>query len=149
MEKEAEQRITGNVNQGANVQRLRQILGIKQETLAAKLGIDQSGVSRLESRRVIENDTLLKIANVLNVSPKIIQELQENPLSVVIENTFESGSSNNGNIVGNTEKIENIIHPLDKIVELNKETSDLYERMLALEKEKSALLEQLLKEKQG
>lgn len=36
----------------------------------------------------------------------------------------------------------NIIHPLDKIVELNKQTSELYERMLALEKEKSALLKQ-------
>ena len=149
MEKEAEQRITGNVNQGANVQRLRQILGIKQETLAAKLGIDQSGVSRLESRRVIENDMLLKIANIFNISPKIIQELQENPLSVVIENTtFENGSANNGT-VGYTDKIENTFHPLEKMLELNKETSELYERMLALEKEKSALLEHLLKEKQG
>lgn len=149
MEKEAEQRITRNVNQGANIQRLRQILGIKQETLAEKLGIDQSGVSRLESRRVIENDTLLKIANIFNVSPKIIQELQENPLSVVIENnTFENGSYNAG-IIEKDENHHNNIHPLEKIAELNKQTSELYERMLALEKEKSALLEQLLKEKQG
>ena len=83
MGKEAGQRITGNVNQGANVQRLHQVPGIKQETLAAKSGINQAGVSRLESRRVIENDTSLKIANILNVSPKIIQELQGNPRPVV------------------------------------------------------------------
>ena len=32
-------------------------------------------------------------------------------------------------------------------MELNKHATDLFERMLAVEKEKSALLEQLLKEK--
>lgn len=149
MEKDAELKRSKNVNEGANVRKLRQILGIKQSAFAEKLGIDQSAVSRLESRRVIEEDTLLKIANIFNVSPKIIQELEENPLSVVVENTiFESGSSNNGT-VGYNEKIENTIHPLEKIIELNKQTTELYERMVALEKEKLALLEQLLKEKQG
>ncbi|WP_293713093.1 helix-turn-helix transcriptional regulator [uncultured Parabacteroides sp.] len=149
MEKDAELKRTKNVNEGANVRKLRQILGIKQSAFAEKLGIDQSAVSRLESRRVIEEDMLLKIANIFNVSPKIIQELEENPLSVVVENnTFESGSYNYGGTI-NDENHQHIIHPLEKIVELNKQTSDLYERMLALEKEKSALLEQLLKEKQG
>ena len=33
-------------------------------------------------------------------------------------------------------------------MELNKQTTDLFERMLAVEKEKSALLEQLLKKKE-
>ena len=149
MEKDAELKRSKNVNEGANVRKLRQILGIKQSAFAEKLGIDQSAVSRLESRRVIEEDTLLKIANIFNVSPKIIQELEENPLSVLVENTFESGSSNNGNIIGNNEKLETIVHPLEKVIELNKQTTELYERMVALEKEKSALLEQLLKEKQG
>lgn len=148
MEKDAELKRTKNVNEGANVRKLRQILGIKQSAFAEKLGIDQSAVSRLESRRVIEEDMLLKIANIFNVSPKIIQELEENPLSVVVENTFESGSSNNG-IIGYNENVDNIIHPIEKIIELNKQTTELYERMVALEKEKSALLEQLLKEKQG
>lgn len=148
MEKDAELKRSKNVNEGANVRKLRQILGIKQSAFAEKLGIDQSAVSRLESRRVIEEDTLLKIANIFNVSPKIIQELEENPLSVVVENTFEGGSSNNG-IIGYNENVDNIIHPIEKIIELNKQTTELYERMVAIEKEKSALLEQLLKEKQG
>ena len=83
--------------------------------------------------------------------PKIIEELDENPLSVVIENNnFESGSYNTGvdnSNVGEENHHNTINNPLDKIMELNKQTTDLFERMLAVEKEKSALLEQLLKEK--
>lgn len=159
MEKEAEHKIPGNVNQGANVRKLRQIMGMKQETLAEMLQTTQRVISRIEQRKVIADDTLEKIANALNVSPKIIQELEENPFSLIIENnTFKDGSYM-GNGVGNAGVIENDqvqnnhnnqqIHPLDKIVEMNKETTALYERMLTVEKEKTALLEQLLKEKNG
>lgn len=108
-------------------------------------------ISRIESQRVIEKDTLLQIANILHVSPKIIEELDENPLSIVIENNnFETGYGSiiNTAIIQNDQNNENTINnPLDKIMELNKQSTDLFERMLAVEKEKSALLEQLLKEK--
>lgn len=147
MEKEAEHKIPGNVNQGANVRKLRQIMGMKQETLAEMLQTTQRVISRIEQRKVIADDTLEKIANALNVSPKIIQELEENPFSLIIENnTFKDGSyMGNGGMIENNQQI----HPLDKIVEMNKETTALYERMLTVEKEKTALLEQLLKEKNG
>lgn len=108
-------------------------------------------ISRIESQRVIEKDTLLQIANILHVSPKIIEELDENPLSIVIENNnFETGYGSiiNTAIIQNDQNNENTINnPLDKIMELNKQSTDLFERMLAVEKEKSALLEELLKEK--
>lgn len=43
---------------------------------------------------------------------------------------------------------DNIVnHPVDQQMALNKEQASLYERMLAIEKEKNALLEELLKEK--
>lgn len=145
MEKEAEHKIPGNVNQGANVRKLRQIMGMKQETLAEMLQTTQRVISRIEQRKVIADDTLEKIANALNVSPKIIQELEENPLSLIIENnTFKDGSyMGNGGMIENNQQI----HSLDKIVEMNKETTALYERMLTIEKEKTALLEQLLRKK--
>lgn len=152
MEREVEQKITGNVHQGVNVRKVRQIMGLKQEVLAEKLGITQPIVSRIENRRVIEPDTLMKIANILNVPIKILQELDENPQSVTIENNtydFENSHNYSGIIDNDNDFDDNRqIHPLDKIMELNKQTSDLYERMLTLEKEKSTLLEQLLKEKQ-
>ncbi|MFR2614789.1 hypothetical protein [Parabacteroides goldsteinii] len=40
-----------------------------------------------------------------------------------------------------------IIHPVEKIIELTKENTSLYERMMGNEKEKVALLEKLLNEK--
>lgn len=151
MEKETEEKIQKNVHQGSNVRKLRNIMGIKQSSLAKDLGTTQQAVSRIESQRVIEKNTLIQIANILNVSPKIIEELDENPLSVIIENNnFESGSYNTGvdnSNVGEENHHNTIHHPLDKIMELNKQATDLFERMLAVEKEKSALLEQLLKEK--
>ncbi|RHR39070.1 XRE family transcriptional regulator [Parabacteroides sp. AF18-52] len=151
MERETEEKTRKNVHQGANVRRLRNIMGVKQSSLAEKLGTTQQKVSRIESQRVIEKDTLLQIANILHVSPKIIEELDENPLSIVIENNnFETGYGSIGNlgIIQNDQNNENTINnPLDKIMELNKQATDLFERMLAVEKEKSALLEQLLKEK--
>ena len=151
MERETEEKTRKNVHQGANVRRLRNIMGVKQSSLAEKLGTTQQKVSRIESQRVIEKDTLLQIANILHVSPKIIEELDENPLSIVIENNnFDTGygSISNTAIIQNDQNNENTINnPLDKIMELNKQTTDLFERMLAVEKEKSALLEQLLKEK--
>lgn len=145
------------VNQGANVRTLRTILGVKQETLAEELGTTQQAISYLEQRPVIKKDMLGKIANVLNIPVKIIEELEENPLSVVIENNhFESGSYM-GNGVANTGVVENDqiqtkhnephIYPLDKVSELSNEISSLYERIIQLEKERSSFLEQLLKEK--
>lgn len=137
---------TGNVHQGANVRKFRQLIGMKQEVLADLLGINQQSVSRIEQKRVIEEDLLVKIANILHISPEIIQKLEENPTSIVIENnTFQTGSSNVGVIEQQRDNIVN--HPVDQLMELNKEQASLYERMLALEKEKNALLEKLLKEK--
>ena len=91
MERETEEKTGKNVHQGANVRRLRNIMGVKQSSLAEMLGTTQQKVSRIESQRVIEQNMLIQIANILHVSPKIIEELDENPLSVVIENNnFES-----------------------------------------------------------
>ena len=138
MERETEEKTRKNVHQGANVRRLRNIMGVKQSSLAEKLGTTQQKVSRIESQRVIEKDTLLQIANILHVSPKIIEELDENPLSIVIENNnFETGYGSIGNlgIIQNDQNNENTINnPLDKIMELNKQATDLFERMLAVEK---------------
>ena len=138
---------TRNVHQGANVRKLRQLVGMKQTTFGDLMGMNQQAVSRLEQKKVLEEDTLFKVANILHVAPEIIQNLEENPTSIVIENnTFQSGSSNVG-VVEQDHNIENQIHPVDQLMVLSKEQASLYERMLTIEKEKNALLETLLKEK--
>ena len=105
-----------NVYQGANVRKLRQLVGMKQTTFGEMLGMNQQSVSCLGQKRVIES------------------------------NTFQTESSNVGMVENQRDNIVN--HPVDQQMALNKEQASLYERMLAIEKEKNALLEKLLKEKQ-
>lgn len=137
---------TKNVHQGANIRKLRQLVGMKQTTFGELLGMNQQSVSRLEQKRVLEEDTLFKVANILHVAPEIIRNLEENPTSIVIENnTFQAGSSNVGVVENQRDNIVN--HPVDQLMTLNKEQASLYERMLTIEKEKNILLEKLLKEK--
>lgn len=136
------------VHQGANVGKIRRYEGVKQTTLAKELGVSQQFVSQLEQQPVIGREYMDKIASILKVTPEIIENMEETPISVVIENNnFENGSNNNG-IGYNGEVNDNrIIHPVEKIIELTKENASLYERMMANEKEKVTLLEKLLNEK--
>lgn len=137
-----------NVHQGANVRRIRRYEGMKQDTLANELGVNQQCISRLEQQPVIKKEYMEKIAAILKVTPEIIENMEETPISIVVENNnFENGSNNNG-IGYNSEVNDNkIIHPLEQLIELTKENASLYERMIAKEKEKAALLEKLLNEK--
>ena len=125
--------------------RIRHTLGIKQDALAADVGISQTMISRYEQKKIIEDDMIEKFAKALNVAPEFIKEMEEDPVTVIIENnTFEEGSiaSITGTNINNYNP-----DPVDRIIELAKEKTALYERMLELEKEKNVLLEKLLKER--
>lgn len=143
---------TGNVkdkkvHQGLNVSKIRRYEDIKQEDLAEKLGVTQQFISQLEQQREIGRDYLVKIAAILKVTPEVIENMEETPISIVVENNnFENGSNNSGiGYVNENEVNDNrIIHPVEKIIELTKENTSLYERMLTNEKEKVTLLEKLL-----
>ena len=133
-----------NTHHGHAVKRYRHTLGIKQEALAMDMGVSQALVSLYEQKKVIEDDMLEKFANALKIAPEFIKELEEDPVTFIIENnTFEEGSGG----VGAYNVINNNPDPVDRLVELFNEKTALYERMLALEKEKNELLEKLLKEK--
>lgn len=147
---ETQERTSKNTHHGHAIKRFRHTLGIKQEVLAAELGISQTLVSNYEQKSVIEDDMIEKFANALNISPKLIKELEEDPVTVIIENnTFEKGNMGNISTYYNIENLENTntYNPIEQIMELCKEKENLYERMLELEKEKNALLEKLLKNK--
>jgi transcriptional regulator with XRE-family HTH domain len=141
---ETREKNSKNTHHGHAIKRIRHTLGIKQDALAIDLGISQAQISNYEHKKVIDNDMLEKFAKALNVAPEVIKELEEDPVTVIIENnTFEKGNNNVGYITDNT--ITN--NPIEQILELNKEKTALYERMLELEKEKNALLEKLLRER--
>jgi len=108
------------------------------------MGLSQALISTYEQRKVLNDEVIERFAKALNVAPELIKDLEEDPVTVIIENnTFEKGNNNVGYVTDNT--ITN--DPIEQILELNKEKTALYERMLELEKEKSALLEKLLEDR--
>lgn len=64
-------------NDGYNVKRLREILGIKQDALVIGLKMDQSQISRLEGKEIIDDEILTQIANILNIPVEAIKNFSE------------------------------------------------------------------------
>jgi transcriptional regulator with XRE-family HTH domain len=124
------------VHEGRNVKRFREMLGIKQDALANELGEDwtQKKISLLEAKETIEPEILEQIAKVLKVTPEAIQKFNEEAAINIISNTFSDFKDNASGINYNCDLTFN---PLDKVVEL-------YERLLASEKEKNELLQEKL-----
>lgn len=128
-------------NDGYGVKRLREILGKKQEALAEQLGVSQCTISKLESKEIIEDEILEKIAAALNVPIDSIKSFDEERTVNIIANTY------------NDEAVSYAIHykctfnPIEKVVSLYDEKVELLERMLQTEREKVALLEEVLKER--
>jgi transcriptional regulator with XRE-family HTH domain len=112
---------------GRNVQKVRVHMGIKQEALAADLGISQQEVSKIEKQEEIEEGLLSQIAGVLGVSSEVIREFDVERaiynINNIRDNTFEQGSTS----------IAQQFNPLEKIIEL-------YERLLQSEREKIEIL---------
>ncbi|WP_418893464.1 helix-turn-helix domain-containing protein [Limibacterium fermenti] len=142
---ETKEQTIKNTHHGHAIKRYRHALGIKQEALAADMGISQTLVSFYEKKKVIEDDMVEKFAKALNVAPELIKELEEDPVTFIIENnTFEKGSMagiyNVGDFINNPD-------PIDRFIELSNEKTALYERIVELEKEKNALFEKFMKDK--
>lgn len=109
---------------GRNVSKLRELKGIKQDEFAKMLKITQQAVSKLESKKEIDDDTLNKIADKLGLKVDAIKEFNsEAAIQTVHQHSGNQGSGFN-------------INPVDKIVEL-------YERML---KEKDSVIASQKKE---
>ncbi|HHV84422.1 MAG TPA: helix-turn-helix transcriptional regulator [Petrimonas sp.] len=123
---------------GYNVKRLREILGVKQEDLAERLNLTQQSVSKIENKEDLDNETLEKIANAMNIPSEAIKNFTDEGAVHIVSNTF----SDNSSALYNNYTINN---PIERIVQLYDEKVELYERMLKSEQEKVALLEELLR----
>jgi hypothetical protein len=122
------------------------MLNKTQEALAADLGEDwtQKKISLLESKEKIEPEILEQVAKVLGIPADAINNFSEEAAVNIISSTFHD-TAGVGYVVNNNPTF----NPLDKYVEAIEENKKLYERLLQTEREKVALLESLLKEKQG
>lgn len=126
------------VHEGRNVKRFREMMGIKQEGLAASLGEEwsQKKISVLESKEKIEDALLAEIAKILNVPEEAIRNFDEERAVNIISNNFSDFKDNaTANVPFNYYPTFN---PLDKLMETVEELKKLHA-------EKEALYERLLK----
>ena len=133
---------THTVHQGRNVKRIREILGIKQDALATSLGLSQQAISQLERKEVLDTAALEKVAKVLGVSEEAIKNFTEESAINIVANTI------NNHDQSTVVNYYPTFNPIDKIVELYDEKIALYERMLAMEREKNELFQKLLNSKE-
>jgi transcriptional regulator with XRE-family HTH domain len=82
---------------GRKIGRIRELKGIKQEVLAAELGVSQQSISRIEQSETIEDDKLKQIAQVLGVSTDAIKNFSEDAVFNYFNN-FSDNSINQGPI---------------------------------------------------
>jgi transcriptional regulator with XRE-family HTH domain len=121
------------IHQGHNVKRFRDMLGMKQDTLATGLGGDwtQKKVSLLEAKEQIDQELLEEVARVLKVPVEAIKNFDEEAAISIVANTFHEESS------AYIENYKCTFNPIDKVVEL-------YERMI---KERDERIQELLNKK--
>jgi transcriptional regulator with XRE-family HTH domain len=128
------------VHEGRNVKRIREILGIKQDSLALDLGLSQQAISQLEQKEALDAEMLEKIAKVLKVPVEAIKNFDEQAAINVISNTFHNNSHDSSSFYSSALNYQPTFNPIDKVVEL-------YERMLKDKSEMIEKLESLLKER--
>ena len=121
---------------GKNIARIRELKGMKQEALADQLGVTQQMVSKIEQSENIEDEKLDEIAKALGISTQTIKDFNEDALIFHIQSMHDQSSAYNNNY-----NYQCSFNPLDKVVEL-------YERLLASEREKTELLKEKEKNKE-
>ena len=124
---------SNSVHYGRNIKRLREMLGVKQETIAIELNMTQQAVSDLEKRCEINDEILEKISKVLNIPTDAIKNFSDEVAITIIANTFSDVFNENSSFIS----YQPTFNPISKVVEL-------YERMLKIEKEKIILLEKII-----
>lgn len=121
---------------GRKISRIRELRGMKQETLAAELGISQQAISKIEQSAEVEDSALEKIASVLGVSANAIKNYSDEAVIHNIQNNYDSSVVNAGPTVNQN----CTFNPIDKLIEVYEENKKLYEQLLASEREKVEIL---------
>ena len=129
------------VHHGRNIRRFREMLGLKQEALAAELGGDwtQRRISLLEGKELVEDDILKEVAGALKVPKEAIENFDEEQAVNVIASTFNDNAQ-----VG---AVINNYNPVDTVLKLHDEKMALYERMLKEKDEMMLRLQKLIEMK--
>ena len=82
------------VHQGRNIKRLREMLGIKQESLAFDLGVSQATVSDYEQKEALDEKILEKVSQALKVSVDAIKNMTDENLTNFFQSFYDNSSLN-------------------------------------------------------
>ncbi|AFL80507.1 putative transcriptional regulator [Aequorivita sublithincola DSM 14238] len=123
---------------GRKISRIRELRGMKQETLAEAMGISQQSISQIEQSETVEDEKLEKVAEALGVTKEGIKNFSEEAVFNIIGNTVTN--NDNAAFFNNYPTF----NPLEKLMEAVEENKKLYERLLKAEQEKNTYLEKLL-----
>ncbi len=129
------------IHEGRNVKRFREMLGIKQDTLAFDLDMSQQAVSLIEQKETIDTALLQQISAALKIPVEAFQNFDEEAAVNIIANTFDNGA------IGYARAEVQNFNPIDKLVQLHEEKIALYERMLKEKDEMMAKLERLIEKR--
>lgn len=111
---------------GRNIERIRKLKGIKQETLAAAIGISRQSISKLEQSNTLDEARLEQIASALGVKVHTIKNFNDD-LNVHLD-VFNQPYQN----------AQFSFNPWDKIIEL-------YDALIACQQDKVEILKSVLK----
>lgn len=125
---------------GRMIGHMREMLGIKQDVVADKLGVSQQTVSKIEQSENVDEAMLEKMANALGVNSDAIKSFSEEAVFNQFNNTLNDNSSLSQNY-------QCTFNPIDKWAEAMEENKKLYEELLKSEREKVAMLQRLLEER--
>lgn len=131
--------MTETTHLGKKISRIRELRGMKQETLAEQLGISQQAVSKIEQSESVEDIMLDRVGKVLGISAEGIRRFNEDA-AINHFNTFHDQSGAGAFSYSSTFNF----NPLDEIQRLNAEKDDLYKALLKEKDEKIALLEKVI-----
>jgi transcriptional regulator with XRE-family HTH domain len=129
------------IHHGRNIKKLRELRGIKQDTLAADLGDTwtQKKVSQLEDKEEIDDDLLQRVAQALDIPVNAIQNLGDDDAVNIISNTFNDNSATGWHNHGSMN-----IDTAEKWLETLKKNEELHERLLKSEREKTEVLQKAI-----
>jgi DNA-binding XRE family transcriptional regulator len=140
------------IHHGRNLKRFREMVGVKQESLAEQLGPgwSQKRISLLEGKELIDDPTLREVSYKLKVSPEIIRLFSERVARECVLQSFEqrpegpvfmpAANAAPSDTVTNASLRSVIDHSLA----MAHENKRLYEELLRCERMRSAALEKLV-----
>lgn len=114
-------------HKGRKVESIRKLRGLTQSELGERLGgITKQAVSKIEQSEKIDDARLMQIANALEVTFEGLKTFSEEKILYNTINFYENSGVTATSISAN---VENINNPLEKTIEL-------YERLLAIERQR-------------